>query len=205
MTDLLKQKQEELKRLEKETVASHNALSLEIALKAVSENVPKQAVDYFFAERVESVELATADHVNWILGNRLQGGSHDKGTMATITLKDGVKIRWTFNQRRKGSLLLLVPGKKPNTLEPAFGRAYDYSDAEFIKKLNMNALIPLLGAEMAEKTEPFALAFSGLWFGALEAFLAAYVKSMQQCPVSSGKPPKVTLLREFWGEAIKRH
>jgi hypothetical protein len=200
MTDLLKQKREELKRLEKETIASHKALSLKLAHEAVAQDIPKQAVDFFFKERVETVEFATADHVEWVLGNRLQGGSYDQGVMATITLKGGVEVQWKFNQQRKGTLKVLGPGKKSICLDSSFGHSIDLSDDEFDKELNMKMLIPLLGAEMAEKTQPFTLEFSGLWFGTLEVFLAAYAKSMRQCPVKSEKPVDSCLLKSFWGQ-----
>ena len=105
MEGVLKKKREELQQLEKDQVDLISKTALGTVTEKVRNDGTQQSferVQSMFSEKLKSIELATYDHYNWAMTNRLEGGNNDVCTLFTVSFNHTpATLVCTYNQRRE--------------------------------------------------------------------------------------------------------
>lgn len=204
----LAEKRKELKRLEQQAIVEAQQLALVTAKSATSTEIMSKLagiISEMLEKRVTNVELCNNDYFLFTMNNSLQGGRHDQGTVAKITLVTGDCIEWTFDQRGSSMLWLYHTGdsEKRNQLSGAMASSGWYK-SDIGKARRIHNLTTLLGKNglVAYADEHF-VAFMGLFMGALDSFLAQYARSMRQCQCDRAIPIDSDNMSNLWGSIFK--
>jgi hypothetical protein len=168
MKGLLDEKQQELNNLKKQLQSEHHQNAL---------NMAKSLCPLF--KSVTDVSLVTFHSMDFVLGNRLQGGNHDQGELFSLS-SDSWKIWATYNRemrnyKRVMPLRFKLEKEKAITIARPFEVAY-YEEA----------ILPVQLVEPVESRDSYLVKVSDFW-AQLEVFLAIYMKYMKDCPDSDAK------------------
>lgn len=177
MKGSIEEKRQELKALEASAQREH----VEHALALAKGVFPETS----FVQQVTKVSIVSHEQYEWIMSNRLQGGSHDQGTLFSISSEIN---DWTlFVEFKQGELnyprwqpLYFTLGKTSSIVVPL---PITIAETDF-HTMPVQLLAP---RAKTEKKESYIIRVSEFW-AHLEAFIVIYRKQMETCPMESERP-----------------